>query len=496
MSADNATATTEHQTASEHSPPTGREPLTFRVGLVGAFIAPLIFLVGVIAYFVIYGVFDMNALTASGLVGVLVAALFARSYGRFWDWVIAGVSSRTSITLLLILLSVSLVSALISQTDVAGGFVWLAGKIGIGGGGFVAVVFLMVCAIAMSTGTSIGTLFTAFPIFYPAGVVLGADPLLLAGAILSGALFGDNLAPISDSTIVSSSTQRYRRRSGVAEIGGVVRSRARYALTAAAISAVLFLVLGLALADDGAAAQVGGEDANPLSLVMLVPVVILLLVAFWKRDIFLATTVGLLTGIVVGLVAGLMGPADIISANDDGTAGGFLVAGVADILPLIGLGIVVFSIIGIFQGAGIFDRIVDAAARSRLTNTGLGAALTAGIFAGVNGPSMIMYGPLADRIGSRVGLHPYRRANVMDCFTLGIGSVVPVVSSFLLIAGLLTQGYGEGIPEQSPVAIFTTAFYPLVLTVVILVAVLTGWGRRFEGEDGAETKEPQPAALP
>jgi Na+/H+ antiporter NhaC len=283
-----------------------------------------------------------------------------------------------------------------------------------------------------------------------------------------------------------------------------VRSRARYALTAAAISAVLFLVLGLALADDGAAAQVGGEDANPLSLVMLVPVVILLLVAFWKRDIFLATTVGLLTGIVVGLVAGLMGPADIISANDDGTAGGFLVAGVADILPLIGLGIVVFSIIGIFQGAGIFDRIVDAAARSRLTNTprgtelviGLGAALTAGIFAGVNGPSMIMYGPLADRIGSRVGLHPYRRANVMDCFTLGIGSVVPVVSSFLLIAGLLTQGYGEGIPEQSPVAIFTTAFYPLVLTVVILVAVLTGWGRRFEGEDGAETKEPQPAALP
>lgn len=504
MNAENAPAATDHATASEHTPSTGREPLTFRVGLVGAFIAPVIFLVGVIAYFVIYGVFDMNALTASGLVGVLVAALFARSYGRFWDWVIAGVSSRTSITLLLILLSVSLMSALISQTDVAGGFVWLAGQIGIGGGGFVAVVFLMVCAIAMSTGSSIGTLFTAFPIFYPAGVVLGADPLLLAGAILSGALFGDNLAPISDSTIVSASTQRYRRRSGVAEIGGVVRSRAKYALTAAAISTVLFLVLGLALAGDGGVAQVGGADNDPLSLVMLVPVAILLLTAFWKRDIFLATTVGLLSGIVVGLLAGLLSPADIISANEDDTAGGFLVAGIADILPLIGLGIVVFSIIGIFQGAGIFDRIVDAAARSRLTNTprgtelvmGLGAALTAGVFAGVNGPSMLMYGPVADRVGSRVGLHPYRRANVMDCFTLGIGSVVPVVSSFLLIAGLLTQGYGDGVPALSPVAIFTTAFYPLVLTVVILVAILTGWGRSFEGEDGAETKDPQPTPLP
>lgn len=479
------------------------EPLEFRVGLAGAFIAPVIFLTGVIAYFVVYDVFDMNALTASGLIGVLVAALFARSYERFWEWVIAGVSSRTSITLLLILLSVSLIAALISQTDVAGGFVWLAGQIGIGGALFVPVVFLMVCAIAMSTGTSIGTLFTAFPIFYPAGVVLGADPLLLAGAILSGALFGDNLAPISDSTIVSASTQRYRRRTGVAEIGGVVRSRARYALTAAAVSVVLFLVFSFMLSgESGGSVDIDVADRDPMSLIMVIPVAILLYVAFWKRNIFLATTVGLIVGVILGLLTGLLQPGDIISANEDGTPGGFVAAGVINIMPLIGLGLIIFSIIGILQGAGVFDRIVERAARSRMASTprgaelviGLGAALTAGIFAGVNGPSMLMFGPLADRIGARAGLHPYRRANVMDCFTLGIGSVVPVVSSFLLIAGLLTQGYDDGIPALSPVSIFTTAFYPLVLTVVILIAVLTGWGRRFEGPDGAVTTTPQPAA--
>ncbi|MDD9206022.1 Na+/H+ antiporter NhaC family protein, partial [Georgenia sp. 10Sc9-8] len=187
---------------------------------------------------------------------------------------------------------------------------------------------------------------------------------------------------------------------------------------------------------------------------------------------------------------------------EDGTPGGFVAAGVINIMPLIGLGLIIFSIIGILQGAGVFDRIVERAARSRMASTprgaelviGLGAALTAGVFAGVNGPSMLMFGPLADRIGAQAGLHPYRRANVMDCFTLGIGSVVPVVSSFLLIAGLLTQGYGDGIPELSPVSIFTTAFYPLVLTVVILIAVITGWGRRFEGLDGAVTTTPQPTA--
>jgi Na+/H+ antiporter NhaC len=477
--------------------------LQFRIGFPGAFIAPAVFLAGVVAYFVVFGVFDMNALTAVGVAGLLVAALFATSWSRFWECVLAGVASRNSVNLLLVLLVVSLVAALITRTDVAGGFVWLAGQVGIGGGTFVAVTFVTVCVISMSTGTSFGTMFTAFPIFYPAGVLLGADPLLLAGAVLSGALFGDNLAPISDSTIVSASTQHYRRRDGVAEIGGVVQSRVRYALVAAGGSGVLYLVLGLLRpADAGAGAGVGvgvdGAQGNPLSLIMVVPVAVLLVVAFWKRDIFLAATIGLVVGVTTGLATGLLSPADVVSAGDDGTAGGFLVAGIDEMLPLVGLGIVVFGIVGVLQGAGVFDRIVDLATRSDRTRTparaelaiGLGAAATAVLFAGVNSPSMLMYGPVADRLGGRAGLHPFRRANVMDCFTLGIGAVVPVASVFLLISSQLTQGYGQGVPELSAVSIFTTAFYPLVLTVVMFAAVLTGWGRRFEGEGGVELREP------
>ena len=125
---------------------------------------------------------------------------------------------------------------------------------------------------------------------------------------------------------------------------------------------------------------------------------------------------------------------------------------------------------------------------------GIGALATATIFAGVNGPSMILFGPVADRIGAAAGLHPYRRANVMDCCTLGLGSVVPVVSSFLLIASLLTQGH-EGAPVLAAPSIFLAAFYPLVLTVVIVLAILTGWGRRFEGQNGEERKTPMPASL-
>ncbi|GAA3709678.1 Na+/H+ antiporter NhaC family protein [Gordonia hankookensis] len=466
--------------------------LEFRGGMYVAFVAPVIFLAGVTSYFIAFNVFDMTALTASGLVGLLLGALLARKYSSYWDAALRGLSSPTASTLLMILLAVSLFSMLLNASGAANGLIWAAQEAGVSPSFFPAIAFAIAGVMSMSTGTSIGTLFTAFPVIFPAGTALGAHPLLLAGAILSGALFGDNLAPISDSTVVSSATQRFRRKEGVADIAGVVRSRARYSLTTAAIALVLYIVVGLVLTSDSGSITTP-TDVGPKPLIMLVAVVALLGVAFWKRDLFLATTVGLVVGTVIGLVFGLITPADIISAKDDAAAG-FLVDGITDVLPLIGLGIIVFAIIGVLEGSGVFDAIVEAVTSSRFTTTArgteatiaVGAIVSGGLFAGVNGPTMMFYGPLVDRIGSRVGLHPYRRANVMDCNVLGLGSVVPVVSSFLLIASMLT----EGPDEVSALALFAVTFYPLVLSVAMAFSILTGWGRRFEGADGAPVREP------
>ena len=73
------------------------------------------------------------------------------------------------------------------------------------------------------------TMFIAFPIFYPAGIMLGANEMMMAGCIVSGAIFGDNLAPISDTTIASASTQQFKNGKP-ADIGGVVSSRIKYSL--------------------------------------------------------------------------------------------------------------------------------------------------------------------------------------------------------------------------------------------------------------------------
>src|SRR5690606_10570813 len=257
--------------------------LTFRGGLGVAFLPALIFLVLCVLYFIVFKAFDMTALAMGGFVSLLAGAVFARNYEQYWQSALLGIGSETSVSIIVILFLVGMISTMIKATGVAGGVVWLAQAVGLVVGYYSLFVFLAVGAIAMATGSSIGTMFTAFPIFYAAGITIGADPALMAGAILSAAILGDNLAPISDTTIISSSSQRFRTRDAVADIGGVVRHRARYALTAAAISAVLFLVLGQSTAHDTGMATAFSAAATPVPLLMLVPVAIMLIVAMVTR---------------------------------------------------------------------------------------------------------------------------------------------------------------------------------------------------------------------
>jgi len=88
-----------------------------------------------------------------------------------------------------------------------GGLVWAADAAGIGAALFPAATFILAALLATGIGTGYGTTVAFTTLFFPAGVLLGASPVLLFGAILSGAVFGDNLAPVSDTTIVSAVTQ-------------------------------------------------------------------------------------------------------------------------------------------------------------------------------------------------------------------------------------------------------------------------------------------------
>ncbi|GHC20743.1 sodium:proton antiporter [Gemmobacter nanjingensis] len=474
--------------------------LRFRGGLALAFLPPVIFLVMCVLFFIVFKAFDMTALAMGGFVSLLVGAVFARDYGKFWEQVLKGIGSETSVAIVVILFLVGMISAMIKATGVANGFVWLAQDIGLSAGYYTFFVFIAVSVVAMATGSSIGTMFTAFPIFYAAGLAIGAPPALLAGAILSAAILGDNLAPISDTTIISSSSQRFRSRSAVADIGGVVRHRARYALTAALISAALFLVIGQSQTADTSIVSQFSATASAMPLFMLIPVAIMLIVAMVTRDIFMAVTVGLVLGSATGLATGLLTPAMIVGVKD-GALSGFLYDGVNSMLGTVALVLSVFGIMGVLRGAGVMELMVDKITSGKLSSTprgvetaiGLGVTATTLLFGGVNSAAMLTFGPVADELGARVGLHPYRRANVMDCFALGLASVVPVLSAYLFIGALLTSGY-EAAPALSTFDLFPVTLYPLVLTAIMILSVITGWGRTYEAKDGSAVTSPQPVA--
>lgn len=449
--------------------------ITFHGGMFMSLIPVIIFFLFCIILFVWFKAFNMEALAMGGFVALLIGGAFCTSYSSYWDAAIKGISSITSVSVIVIFFVIGMFSSLMKASGLSGGFVWVANSIGMKGGIFVAFTFFATCIISTATGSSIGTMFTAFPIFYPAGIILGGSPMLLAGAIVSGAIFGDNLAPISDTTIASASTQQFDD-GRPADIGGVVSSRFKYSAVAGLISLVIFAVFG----GMGGTFEGGSIDAasNPVSLVMLIPVIIMLIVATKTRNIFQGIGIGLLLGLVVGLVCGLFTFQDVF-ANDpaNNEAVGFLITGIQGMLGTAGLVIAVFGIMGVLTQAGMLDYIVDKILNSKAAGTPRGAELVCMlgisictvIFGGVTSASILTFGPVLNKVGSARNIHPYRRANLLDGTANSIPAIVPFMSVFVFIGAALTG--------LSPVVVSGGTIYGFVLFIVFLVSVLTGWGR-------------------
>ncbi len=452
--------------------------LQFHGGIGMSLIPVAIYVAFCMLLFIGFKAFNMEALAVGGFLALLIGGIFCTSYSEFWESAIKGISSITSVSVVVILLLVGMFSALIKLCGLSGGFVWIANASGMRGGIFVAFTFIAACIVSTATGSSIGTMFIAFPIFYPAGIMLGANEMMMAGSIVSGAIFGDNLAPISDTTIASASTQQFKN-GRPADIGGVVSSRIKYSAIAGAITIVIFAAFG---GIDGVY-EGGSIDAasNPVSLVMLIPVILMLTVSTKTRNIYAGILVGLTTGTVVGLAAGLFTPAQVFS-NDaaNNAAVGFLVDGINNILPTCALVISVFGIMGVLSDAGMLNLIAEKILDSKLAGSArgaelacmLGISLTTVLLGGVTSASILTFGPILNKIGAARNIHPYRRANLLDGTANSLPAIIPFMSVFVFIGAALT--------ELSPVVVACGTVYGVVLFLVFLVAVLTGYGCRKE----------------
>jgi len=447
------------------------EPLRFWGGDLGVFAPFAVFLAGV-AWLGLSGAPDERGFWPVVLLALSVGLFLSRDRTRFADEVIQGMSRPLVAIMILAWLLAGVLGRLLQETGFVAALIQISREAGLRGSGYVAASFLICCVVSTATGTSLGTVLVCGPLLYPAGGALGAAPEILMGAILGGATFGDNVSPISDTTIASAFTQE-------ADIAGVVRSRLGYALVAAALALGGFLALGTAA---GAAAVEPTVSGSYRGLVMLLVPVAVIALLLKGRSLLEGLLSGIVLSVALGLAFGLLRFSDLVHIDAASfSARGLLVEGMergigASIFTLLLMGLV-----GPLEASGVLDRMVEAASRwidsPRGAEVGIVALTTAAVLVTTHSVvALLTVGSFARRAGERFGISRYRRANLMDITVCVFPFVLPYMIPTILAATTTASGDEFGMPRLGPFAVGISNFHSFGLLAVLLLAIATGWG--------------------
>lgn len=470
-----------------------------------------------IALFVIWAIVQSGVLRVSDTTGLVAGMLIALIVGMLFvkgDWttyantIFDGMTQRVAATAIVAWLWAGMFAETIQTGGFVSGLVWAADVLNVGASLFPAVTFVLAGLLATGIGTGYGTTVAFTTLVFPAGVVLGANPILLFGAILSGAAFGDNLAPVSDTTIVSAVTQE-------SDIGGVVASRFKYAIVAAVLAFVGYLAAGSVMT--GISVSQSAQDlfvsnSNPFGLVHLVSMFVVIGTAVRGRHIIEAISWGLIVAVVLNLGLGLASLSDmlvfqvseqfglaqslswlpvieLVAPAETGVAGS-IYTGAAGFFPLAILVLLIVAGSRIMIRGGGFEALqswlldnVATSVRRAETVMVVGTAIANAMIT-INTAAEIAIAPYIARIGEKFNINGYRRANILDANTTALGYIFPW-------AGGVLVGYAQiqSLPQEfdwftqemvvNPIDVWPFVFHGWLLFAVFLVAALTGFGLEY-----------------
>lgn len=446
--------------------------LRFRGGVFGTLAPFVLFLAGV-AWLGLSGAPDERGFWPVLMAALALAMLLARDRSQWADTVVRGMSQPIVLLMILAWLLAGVLASLINASGFVDALVWAAQGSGVHGGGFAVAAFLICCLVSTATGTSLGTMILCAPLLYPAAAGLGTDPVILMGAVIGGATFGDNISPVSDTTIASASTQG-------ADIGGVVRSRLKYAIPAAVVAVIAYGALGGA-ATASSEEFVSSGNLRALAMAIAPCVVIGLLIA--RRPLLEGLLTGILVAAGIGLLLGLIRLDQIISIDTASySARGLIIDGMER-----GIGISIFTILlsGLVAGieaSGILGRIVDATSNKISSPRGAEIWMFSTVSAAVvltthSVVALLTVGDYARKIGERFGLGRYRRANLLDLTVCVYPFILPYCIPTVLASSTTSSGAAAGLPHLAPLQIGLANFHSWALLVVTVLAIVTGYGR-------------------
>ena len=322
-----------------------------------------------------------------------------------------------------------------------------------------AGLFIISAFISVATGTSMGTISTVAPIAIATAEKAGLNMTLIVAAIIGGAMFGDNLSVISDTTIAATRTQN-------CELKDKFKVNFYIALPAAVLTFVLLIVFG----KPETIVPIQKLDYN---LVKVIPYILVLGLAISGFNVFLTLGVGTVVAGIVGMAYGDLTPltfAQNIYAGFTGMNEIFLLSmftgGLAHMVT---------------QHGGlqwILEKIQSVVKSEKSAQIGISAIAAATDMAVANNTvAIIITGPIAKELSRKYKVDPRKSASLLDIWTCIFQGFIPYGAQILL-AGSLTAG------AVSPLELFPFLWYQQLLAVFTLISMFIPYA------DGLIKKKP------
>ena len=382
------------------------------------------------------------------LAAILVACLQNRkvSFEEKLEIMGQGVGDKNIITMLLIFL-------------VAGAFVGVVGRSSAQSVAYfmldliparfaVAVLFIVACFVSTAMGTSVGTITLITPIAIEVAQASSFSVPLCVGTVVGGAMFGDNLSFISDTTIAACNGQ-----------GCAMKDKFKgnfwIALPAALATLVLILVMTM------------NQETTPIqseySLLQILPYVLVLIGGIAGINVFVVLLAGILSGAIIMLATGETAATALLANMGSGASGMFETSMVA---------ILVAAMCALIRVYGGFDALLSFI--QNLFKGKKGGQLGMGLLVGAmdiatanNTVAIVMANPIAKEMREEYDITPKRAACILDTFSCIFQGIIPYGAQMLVAISAAAE-LGCTI---SAFQIMQYLFYPYLLLVSCLVAI-------------------------
>ena len=313
----------------------------------------------------------------------------------------------------------------------------------------VAVLFVVSCFVSTAMGTSVGTITLITPIAVAAADASGFSLPLCIGSVMGGAMFGDNLSFISDTTIAACNGQG-------CEMKDKFRENFAIALPAALVTLVIILILSLR-------ADIGVMELKSYSLIQIVPYLLVLLGGIIGINVFVVLLIGILSGAVIMLATGAIPATELLGSMGAGAAGMFETTMVA---------ILVAAICALIREHGGFEALLNGILKVFKGKKGgqLGMGLLVGamdIATANNTVAIVMANPIAAQMAERYGISKRKTASLLDTFSCVFQGIIPYGAQ-MLVALSAANEMGHSV---SAFQVIPNLFYPFLLLVSSLAFI-------------------------